>query len=145
MEKITAILIRKPRNFHSISPNATVRDALSQMCAENTDHLLVMYNDRFMGVISEHDIATKAMSVRISLKKQLVKDVMNHSLPMITTDDSVERCMKLMRQHNIRYIPVFDGFTFAGIVSADDILQEIMFSRADIFDQENEESGSYVF
>ena len=101
--------------------------------------------DRFMGVISEHDIATKAMSVRISLKKQLVKDVMNHSLPMITTDDSVERCMKLMRQHNIRYIPVFDGFTFAGIVSADDILQEIMFSRADIFDQENEESGSYVF
>lgn len=145
MEKITSILIRKPRNFHSISPNAPVRDALSQMCAENTDHLLVMENNRFMGIISEHDIATKALSIKLSLNKQLVKDVMNHGLPMLTTEDSVERCMKLMRQHNIRYVPVFNGFSFAGVISSDDILQEIMFSRSDIFDQESEESGSYVF
>lgn len=145
MEKITSILIRKPRNFHSISPNAPVRDALSQMCAENIDHLLVMEDNRFMGIISEHDIATKALSIKMSLNKQMVKDVMNHSLPMLTTEDSIHRCMKLMRQHNIRYVPVFDGFSFAGVVSSDDILQEIMFSRSDIFDQENEESGSYVF
>lgn len=145
MEKITAILIRKPRNFNSVSPNASVRDALSQMCAENTDHLLVMDDDRLMGIISEHDITSKAMLSNISLKNQMVKDVMNHSLPTITTNDSVERCMKLMQQHNIRFIPVFDGFNFAGIVSADDILQEIMFSREDIFDQENEELDSYVF
>jgi len=145
MEKITSILITKPRNFHSISPNAPVRDALSQMCAENTDHLLVMENNRFMGIISEHDIATKALSIKLSLNKQLVKDVMNHGLPMLTTEDSVERCMKLMRQHNIRYVPVFNGFSFAGVISSDDILQEIMFSRSDIFDQESEESGSYVF
>lgn len=145
MEKITAILIRKPRNFNSIPPTASVRDALSQMCAENTDHLLVMEDDRLMGIISEHDITSKAMLSNISLKNQWVKDIMNHSLPTITTNDSVERCMKLMQQHNIRFIPVFDGFNFAGIVSADDILQEIMFSREDVFDQENEELDSYVF
>ncbi|MBA2499284.1 MAG: CBS domain-containing protein [Chitinophagaceae bacterium] len=144
MEKIIAILIRKPRQYHSILPQATVRDALSQMCAENTDHLLVMSDNRFLGIISEHDIATKALSIKLSLKKQLVKDVMNHGLPMITANDTVERCMKLMRQHNIRFIPVFDGFNFEGIISADDILQEVMFSRNDVFDGENEQSGSYV-
>lgn len=145
MEKITTILIRKSRNFHYILPDATVRDAISQMCAVNTDYLLVMDDNRFLGIISEHDIATKAMSARRSLKKQVVRDVMNHGLPMLTVDDTVERCMKLMRQHNIRYIPVFDGFNFEGVVSSDDILQEIMFSRNEVFDEEEEESINYIF
>lgn len=145
MEKITTILIRKSRNFHYISPESTVRDAISQMCAVNTDHLLVMDNNRFLGIISEHDIATKAMSTRLSLKKQVVRDVMNHGLPMLTVNDTVERCMKLMQQHNIRYIPIFDGFKFEGVVSSDDILQEIMFSRNEIFDEEEEQNTHYIF
>lgn len=144
MKNMTNILARKTRNFHTISPLAAVKDALSQMCCENVDHLVVMDNQRFMGILTEHDITTKGMSANKSFKKQLVKDIMNNSLPVVTVYDSVDRCMKLMRQHNVRHIPVFDDFAFAGIISSDDIIEEVMFGGLKLEHYSNEESDLYA-
>jgi predicted transcriptional regulator len=68
---------------------------------------------------------------------------MNESLPVATTDDTVEMCMQLMRQHNVRYLPVFENFTFRGIVSSEDILEEAVKSRTGIFDTEVHGTGRF--
>ena len=65
---------------------------------------------------------------------------MNTALPMATIDDSVERCMRLMRQFNVRYMPVFEDRTFKGLISVDDILQEAISYREAIFDVLNDEA-----
>ncbi|HET9744167.1 MAG TPA: CBS domain-containing protein, partial [Chitinophagaceae bacterium] len=54
--------------------------------------------------------------------------------PAATTDDTVERCMQLMRQHHVRYLPVFEDYSFRGIVSTEDILEEAVNNRMEIFD-----------
>jgi CBS domain-containing protein len=140
MERITSILKRKEMHLHTVSPNSLITDALQQMRSENIDHLVVIDNDeRFLGILTDHDIATKIIFGRKPLDKTLVSEVMNTRLPVVTTEDTVEKCMRTMKQHNVRFIPVFDGFDFRGIVSSDDIIYEVVENRMQIFDAEEEQ------
>ena len=62
MEKVTIILNRKESHFNYISPACSLDEALCRMNCEGTDHLVVIDEDgRFNGVITEHDIASKAV------------------------------------------------------------------------------------
>jgi CBS domain-containing protein len=144
MERITSILNRREPHFHTVSPESSITDALQQMRCENVDFLIVINDDeRFLGIVSDHDVATKVIFGRKTLNKTSVRDIMNTRLPVVTTDDSVEKCMRTMRQHNVRFLPVFEGFNFKGIVSSDDIIHEVVEIRMNIFD--HEEDQSYTF
>jgi CBS domain-containing protein len=136
MEPITAILSRKQRHFHTVSPNSSIHNALQQMHCENVDYLVVMDDEKYLGVISDHDIAGVVVNGESTITKMHVYDVMNTRLPVTDAGDTVEKCMRTMRQHNIRFIPVFDGYTFVGIVSSEDIIHEIISNRAEVFDGE---------
>ena len=144
MEPITSILNRKQMHLHIVSPESLVTDALQQMRSENVDYLIVIDDDgRFLGLLTDHDIATKIIFGRKPLNKTLVREIMNTRLPVVTTDDTMEKCMRTMKQHNVRFLPVFDGFDFKGIVSSDDIIYEVVENRMEIFD--SEEDQSYTF
>lgn len=144
MERITSILNRKQVHLHTVAPESFVTNALQQMRSENVDYLVVMNEDeRFLGLLTDHDIATKIIFGRKTLGKTHVNEIMNTRLPVATTDDTVEKCMRTMRQHSVRYLPVFDGFDFKGVVSSDDILHEVVENRMQIFDPEEDET--YVF
>jgi len=145
MERITSILNRKEPHFHTVSPESSVTDALQQMRCENVDFLIVINDDeRFLGIVSDHDVATKVIFGRKPLNKTSVRDIMNTRLPVATTDDTVEKCMRTMRQHNVRFLPVFEGFSFKGIVSSDDIIHEVVEIRMGIFDPEEDESYTFA-
>jgi CBS domain-containing protein len=144
MEKITSILNRKEAHFHTVSPESMITEALQQMHCENVDYLVVIdAEERFLGILSDHDITSKVVFGRKSLQNSSVREVMNTSLPVATTYDTVEKCMRTMRQYNVRFVPVFDGFEFKGVISSDDIIHEIISNRTEIFDPE--EDQSYVF
>ena len=144
MEKITSIIGRKEAHFHTVSPECFISEALQQMHCENVDYLVVINDEeRFLGILSDHDIASKVLYGKKPLHKTIVRDIMNTHLPVATTDDTVEKCMRMMRQHNVRFLPVFEGFNFRGVVSSDDIIYEVVQNRMDIFDPE--EDQSYVF
>lgn len=135
MEKVTSLLARKHHCFNHVLPGANLRDTLFRMNCENADYLVVMDNDdRFLGILSEHEVATRALISRKPFEKIVVAEVMNTKLPVVDADDTVENCIRLMRQFKVRYLPVYDNFSFCGIVSSDDILQEAINNRAEIFD-----------
>jgi CBS domain-containing protein len=144
MEKVSTILERRHRYFNTTSPTCMVSDALYKMCFENVDHLIVMENEKYVGIISEHDVTSKLMFINQPLNKIYVKDVMNTGLPVSNTTDTIEHVMLQMRQHNIRYLPVFEGINFKGIITSDDIIQEAVFNRLEIFDDERERPTAYA-
>ena len=114
------------------------------MCCENVEYLIVMDDDeRYIGLITEHDITTKVLFVNKNSNNTSVGTVMNKRLPAATTEDTVENCMQMMRQHRVRYIPVFENYSFKGIVSTDDILEEAVKNRAEIFDTEIRMAGRF--
>lgn len=63
---------------------------------------------------------------------RLVKDIMNHNVKTLTLDDTVETCLKFMKDNDIRHVPIVDNLTesgegsnFAGIISKRDISRQI--------------------
>lgn len=132
------ILSRKQPYFNTVSPSSTIGDALYRMSCENTDHLIVMENDKFLGVLTEHDITSKVIFTNRSFQTTNVKEMMNTRLPVANSDATLEYCMRLMRQFNVRYVPVFENYHFCGVVSSDDILQEAVHHRNEIFDEKTE-------
>lgn len=144
MEKITAILARKEPHFHTVAPSSSIENALGQMCCENVEYLVVIdEEERYIGIITEHDITSKVLFTHKNTGKTKVSNIMNSRLPTASTDDTVENCMQLMRQHKVRYLPVFENFSFRGIVSSDDILEEAVNNRAEIFDAERRKAGRF--
>ena len=61
MEKIAEVLARKYPQFNTVIPDCLVSDALYQMRCENVDYLIVMEDEKFHGVISDHDIAGRIL------------------------------------------------------------------------------------
>lgn len=144
MEKITSILAKKEPYFHTVSPTSSVDRALNQMCCENVEYLIVMDDDeKYLGLITEHDITSKVLFAKKKTNNTTVETVMNRRLPAATLEDTVENCMQMMRQFKVRYLPVFENYSFRGIVSTEDILEEAVRNRLEIFDTEIRRAGRF--
>jgi CBS domain-containing protein len=136
MEKVTEILARKQTHFKKISPACFISDALCRMSSQNTDYLIVMDDEgNFLGLLTEHDVASKTIFANLPISKTRVREMMNTRLPVADVGDTVEQCMKVMKRYHVRYLPVFNELSFMGIVSTDDILEEVLSHGADIFDE----------
>jgi CBS domain-containing protein len=143
MERVADVLDRKYPQFNTVSPSGFVSDALYQMICENVDHLIVMEEDKFIGVLSEHDIATKVLYAELPLKKIKVREFMNRTLPVAASDDSLEHCMQLMERYHARHLAIYDNFEFKGVLSSHDLLQQAVYKRKEAFEDQSSVRQGY--
>lgn len=129
MEKIADVLVKKYPQFNTVSLDCLVSDALYQMCCENVEFLIVLENDKFQGIISDHAIAGKVLFDDRPLNKIPVKEFMIKTLPVATSDDTLEYSMQLMERYNVQHLAIFDGFHFKGVISSNDLLHEALLDK----------------
>ena len=129
MEKIADVLGRKFPQFNTISPNHSVSDALYQMSAENVDYLIVMDDERFMGILCSNDVANKVLLADKQLTTVKVCECNNIHLPVAMLNDPVDFGMELLERHNGKYLAVYDQFDFKGIVTSADLMQYALSKR----------------
>lgn len=142
METINHVLEQRHPQFNTISPEAAVSDALHQMTCENIDFLVVIKDERFSGVISEHDIASKILTRDIPLRDIKVKEFMTRTLPVATSSDSIEHGLQMLERFNARYLAIFDNFDFKGIISLHDLMHQALNKNNKL---ENSESRGYAW
>jgi CBS domain-containing protein len=143
MERIADVLVRKYPQFNTVVPDCLVSDALYQMCSENVDYLIVLEDDKFQGVITDHDIASHILFEDRPLNKILVREFMSRTLPVTTPDTSIEQCMQLMERYNVRQLAIFEHFTFRGVVSTTDLMHETLTSRSAAFEEKDNKRQGY--
>lgn len=143
MEKVADVLRHKFPQFNTSSPNRLLTEALNQMHCENTDYLIIIDNERFVGLLTEHGIIEKLIYRSREMETAVVKDFMTTFLPIATLNDTLEYCMQLMERYNVRHLAVYDRFTFKGIVSAYDLMKETLSKRKASFDDEAATHHSY--
>src|SRR4029078_6561321 len=86
IDKVSSILAKKELHFNTVSPGSFADTALSRMCHENVDYLIVMDDNKYVGLLTEHDITSKVLITNKQLAKTKVSDIMNKGLPAATTD-----------------------------------------------------------
>ena len=124
MRTIYEILTEKGPQFNYIEADVSVLEALNIMKSENNTHLIVFNDGKYAGIFSEKDYARKVILLKKQSSETTVGEIMSADLPMVNGSDSAKRCMKLMNQHQTRYLPVFSGFDFKGVISIDDLMSE---------------------
>ncbi len=132
---ISDILNHKGTQVWSISPDATVFDAIQLMAEKNIGALLVTQGDRLVGIISERDYTRKVALHGKSSKQTAVKEILSGQVIHVTPDHTVEECMHLMTDHRIRHLPVLEGGNVVGLVSIGDLVNWIISAQSSTIQQ----------
>jgi len=125
-DPVEVILKRKGFDVHSISPDATVYEALRKMAAEDIGALVVLEGARAVGIFSERDYARKVV-----LKDRWSRTIQVHeimSVPVLTVgcDTTVDECLRHMTAMHYRHLPVVRDGAVVGVVSIGDLVQWVV-------------------
>jgi CBS domain-containing protein len=123
---ISEILHSKGSSAYTISPDATVYDAIQLMSDKNVGALLVTQEDKLIGIISERDYTRKVALKGKSSKQTAVREILSGQIIHVSPAHSVEDCMRLMTDHRVRHLPVLDGTRIAGVISIGDLVNWII-------------------
>ena len=129
MKKVSDILSHKGSRITSVSPDTTVLEALRIMADQNIGSVLVLDNDQYEGIMTERDYSRKVILKGKSSTDTPVSEIMSKDFPIVTPQDTVEFCMQLMSDKNIRYLPVFESGILSGIVSINDLVRETILTH----------------
>jgi CBS domain-containing protein len=109
-------------NIEDISADATLMQAAEKMKLLDIGAIPVRENDRLVGMITDRDIAVRAVAEGRDPKKMPVRDAMSREIWFCYEDQSVESAAKLMEEKQIRRLPIFDRSERAiGMVSLGDL------------------------
>ena len=135
MKTVTELLDGKATRLLSISPDASVFEALQLMAAKDVGALVVLEGERLAGIFSERDYARKVVLVGKFSKETAVRDIMTAKVLCVRPDQTVDQCMALMTEHRIRHLPVLDGSKVIGVVSIGDVVKELLSEQQVIISQ----------
>jgi CBS domain-containing protein len=110
----------------SISPQASVYEALEMMADRNVGALLVVENGRLVGIFSERDYARKVILKGKASKDTPVSELMTTMVLYATPKNTLDECMALMTSKHIRHLPVLDSERIAGIITLGDVVKRII-------------------
>jgi len=130
MNKVADILSRKGMDAISVVPDATVLEVLKIMAEKNIGSVVVISKEGiFHGIVTERDYSRKVILKGKSSTDTMVSEIMSTDLPRISPGDTVEHCMQLMSDKNIRYLPVFANNELKGIISISDVVKETILAQ----------------
>jgi len=143
-ETVRSILDRKGSEVWSISPSATVFQAIALMDEKRVGALMVVSEGELLGVISERDYARKVILKGRLSHETLVEEIMSSPAITVSPQHSLVECLRLMTDHRIRHLPVIEDGALAGVVSIGDLAKAIISAQADTVHQlSNYIAGNY--
>jgi CBS domain-containing protein len=142
---IGAILNQKGGDIFSVSPDATVFEAIRMLDDRNIGALLVMDGDKLVGLFSERDYTRKITLHGKRSRETKISEVMSSDLKTVSSREQVDACLRLMTDKRIRHLPVVDSDRVIGVISIGDLVKHVISCQsATIAHLENYISGGYT-
>lgn len=126
MKTVRDILKKKGGDAYSVSPQATVYEALQVMADKNIGAVLVIEKGKLVGIFSERDYARKVILKGKASKETSVSELMTKNVLYVSPDKNVEDCMFLMTTKHVRHLPVMEDDRLEGIISINDVVKIII-------------------
>jgi CBS domain-containing protein len=126
MNFVSQILKDKKGKIWSVAPHETVYQALQIMSDQNLGALLVIDKRGVVGIFSERDYSRKVILKGKSSKTTPVSELMTKKVLYVDPGTSVEDCVVLMTEKNIRHLPVMEKNQLVGILTVGDVLKQLI-------------------
>ena len=123
--RIKKLLDSIGHDVNTVSPGATVYDALALMAKKEIGALVVLEKKKMVGIISERDYARKIILKGKSSKETLVREIMTSDVIHVSPDQKVGKCLSLMTKKRIRHMPVLEEDRLVGLLTIEEIKGKI--------------------
>ncbi len=121
--------------IYSVTPDSFVIDAIRMMNEKEVGALLVIEDDRLVGILSERDYSRKVILNNRSSSDTMVSEIMTSDLKTVNPAQTIDECMIIMSNNHIRHLPVVDGDKIVGILSIMDVVKSIISEKEFIIEQ----------
>jgi CBS domain-containing protein len=126
MHNVRDLIRQKGSRVFSVGPDVTVLEALRLMAEANIGAVLVMTGDRVDGILSERDCVRKLDLAGKTAGATKVREIMTGDVLYVEAGQSLEECMAVMIDKNIRHLPVYENGKLLGLISVRDVLKEVV-------------------
>ncbi len=126
MINVRDLVRQKGGRVYSVAPEATVLQALKVMSDQNIGAVLVMRGEAVAGILSERDCVRKLDLAGRTAQNTRVEDIMTSDVLYVEASQSLDECMAVMIDKNIRHLPVYERGQLLGVISIRDVLKEVV-------------------
>jgi CBS domain-containing protein len=123
---VGSILQQKGSDVWSVSPDATVYEAIEMMAGRGVGALVVLDGTLLVGIISERDYTRKVILQGRSSKDTAVREIMSTPVQSVAPDRTVDEAMRIMSASQVRHLPVVDEGKVVGVISLGDLVRRIL-------------------
>ena len=123
------------QSIFTISPNATVLEAIKIMADKGVGALVVAEDEKVVGIFSERDYTRKIALMERSSNNTLVSDIMTSKVISVSLNNTVEECLNLMTDRHLRHLPVLENEILVGFISIGDLVKAAMEDQRVLIEQ----------
>ena len=123
------------QSIFTISPNATVLEAIKIMADKGVGALVVAEDEKLLGIFSERDYTRKIALMDRSSSNTLVADIMTVKVITVNLSHTVEECLDLMTDRHLRHLPVLENDKLVGFISIGDLVKAAMEDQRVLIEQ----------
>ncbi|MBS3073155.1 CBS domain-containing protein [Candidatus Pacearchaeota archaeon] len=105
------------KKAYVIDSSITIKEAAKIMSHKKIGGLLVIKNNKIVGIVTERDIISN-----MAKSNSQVSDIMNKGIISVSSDTEIDDVAKLMCENKIKRIPIIDNGKLLGLVRITDIL-----------------------
>jgi CBS domain-containing protein len=135
MKLVQHLLDNKGRDIISISPDASVLDAIKLMADKGIGALVVIDGGDLKGIVTERDYARKVIIKGRASDSTPVADIMTVEVITTSSQKTVDECMEMMTAKKCRHLPVVDEGELVGMISIGDLVQAIIADQQEEIEQ----------
>ena len=120
MERIVDLV--KDRDVYFVEASRSVLDAARFMAERNIGAVAVVRGDELVGIFSERDLMKRVVAPGKDPLTTTVEEVMTADPLVVSPQEKITDCMRMMKEHSFRHLPICDGRKLKGLLSLRDLL-----------------------
>jgi len=129
------VLHHKGSAVWTIPADATVFEANQLLAQKNIGALPVMEAGELIGIFSERDYTRKVALEGKSSRNTKVREIISTNVASVSSEHTIEDCMRLMTEKHIRHLPVIDDGRMVGFISIGDMVNWTISAQSAAIDQ----------
>ena len=126
MSTVRELLEKRASTLWHVHPSDTVYAAIKLLADYEIGALMVMERGKLVGIVSERDYTRKVALQGRNSKETTVADIMTANVMVVKPQTSTHDAMALMSEKKIRHLPVLDGGIVIGMISIQNIMDDII-------------------
>ena len=125
-----------------MAPDISVTECVQKMNELDIGAMLVMEDERLVGIFTERDAITKVLGAGLEPSYTKVSAVMSHNPICVSPSTTLDEAMTIVSNQRIRHLPVVRDDKVLGMISSGDLTHWLVEDRSGEIRELVDDAGS---